>query len=697
MIVRHILLALLTIQVTTTTLQVDCTSSYIDDYFLPTAKLALNKIQQSFSPPQTSSQQTGPTSSNKTNEDAKPVELPNEQVASQRPMDFVVENPADKVAEQEPSRQEQQESSVVYYKPAQVDRQEEPVTLTVSSTESVSTDPTSTSQLATDDDEDDKNTQEKTSPTTTTTTTTTTTAQTTTTDKIEQPQTTTEAEQAQLATQANNSINDDLVVVAKSADDSTYRENEMEAIAAVDESIAFGDLMVSRDSIDTCYDEYGNARFCEPEFENVAFERPVEVSSECGSPATRFCTTTYASMNERNDQIRNCHICDSQHAKKRHPAAYLTDINNSNNPTCWVSAPIGLRPASNQSEAPQRDNVTLTLSLGKSYEITYISLQFCSLKPDSLAIYKSNSNGLLWSPYQFYSSQCKQMYGMETTTSRGGQLEAVCVNSSTSSGAPSAASTNNNSGRIAFSTLEANKQTGMSETADEAKLSDWTSATDIRIVLDRHQASWIQSSLAVHAHHSHLAPSNAANLTTSKSTGPPVASPAPTANKLTVSEEQQENLNQLTNPSDTYNYALSDLTVGGRCKCNGHAQRCVHSEDGQLRCDCRHNTAGRDCERCAPFHFDRPWQPATQMDANPCQRKYASYSSFQVCVWTEQTQGKRKTNEEPSLFEATIRPGSLSPLIDCGRIPVWFGLFARSKHAARLMRTQHQLVWFACQ
>jgi netrin 1 len=74
----------------------------------------------------------------------------------------------------------------------------------------------------------------------------------------------------------------------------------------------------------------------------------------------------------------------------------------------------------------------------------------------------------------------------------------------------------------------------------------------------------------------------------------------------------------------SYHYAVSDLAVGGRCKCNGHASKCSSSsrDGGQLVCDCRHNTAGRDCEKCKPFHFDRPWGRATLKDANECKGEY---------------------------------------------------------------------------
>ena len=52
--------------------------------------------------------------------------------------------------------------------------------------------------------------------------------------------------------------------------------------------------------------------------------------------------------------------------------------------------------------------------------------------------------------------------------------------------------------------------------------------------------------------------------------------------------------------------------------------RCIYDNEGQLTCDCKHNTAGRDCEKCKPFHFDQPWARATAQEAQECQRKWLS-------------------------------------------------------------------------
>ncbi len=46
------------------------------------------------------------------------------------------------------------------------------------------------------------------------------------------------------------------------------------------------------------------------------------------------------------------------------------------------------------------------------------------------------------------------------------------------------------------------------------------------------------------------------------------------------------------------------------------------NREGKYQCDCKHNTAGLECERCLPFHYDRPWARATPRDANECIGKY---------------------------------------------------------------------------
>ncbi|XP_062304357.1 netrin-1a isoform X2 [Osmerus eperlanus] len=300
---------------------------------------------------------------------------------------------------------------------------------------------------------------------------------------------------------------------------------------------------------DPCYEENGNPQRCIPDFVNSAFGKEVRVSSTCGKTASRYCVVTEKG-DERN---RNCHTCDASDPKKYHPPAYLTDLNNPHNLTCWQS--------DNYIQYPQ--NVTLTLSLGKKFEVTYVSLQFCSPRPESMVIFKSMDYGKSWVPFQFYSTQCRKMYNKpsKATITKQNEQEAICTDSHTDMHPLSG-------GLIAFSTLDG--RPSAHDFDNSPVLQDWVTATDIKVTFSR----------------------------------------------LHTFGDENEDDSELAR--DSYFYAVSDLQVGGRCKCNGHASRCVKDRDGNLVCECKHNTAGPECDRCKPFHYDRPWQRATAREANEC-------------------------------------------------------------------------------
>lgn len=431
---------------------------------------------------------------------------------------------------------------------------------------------------------------------------------------------------------------------------------------------------------DPCYDE-DRPRRCIPDFVNAAFGAPITASSTCGTKSpTRYCDIT-AGGGGGNDggamasTLGACHTCDDSNPRRRFPASALTDLNNPNNVTCWRSDTI---PAPAGPHAPP-DNVTLTLSLGKKYELTYVSLQFCPMaaKPDSIAIYKSADFGKTWQPFQFYSSQCRKVYGRPNrgTITKSNEQEARCSDSHRFAGGLEGNS-GATGGRIAFSTLEGRPSAQDFDTS--AVLQDWVTATDIRVIFHRLQMPQVEvdgagggSSVGMGDDFYHMdQPMAAIGITSGGGGGGGGRKLSIVAQTSSDEDEHDERLllgsddevsgnghqdgddidgedsaaedddddeiiggNVIETTAVTvtssgggtmtthHHYAVSDFAVGGRCKCNGHASRCVQDVDGepgQLTCDCRHNTAGRDCERCKAFHFDRPWGRATYREANEC-------------------------------------------------------------------------------
>jgi laminin gamma 1 len=253
-------------------------------------------------------------------------------------------------------------------------------------------------------------------------------------------------------------------------------------------------------------------------------------------------------------------VCDASVEAKAHPAKYLTDTNLIHTPTWWQSDTM-------EFDVQDPHHINLTLHLGKSYIITYIQMRFQSPRPQNFAIYKRTSETSDWEPYQYYSSDCQRTYGVPNNGIITASNETIPLCTDEFSDI-----TPLSGGNVAFSTLEGRPN---AYTFDESpELKRWVTATDIRITLNRLN---------------------------------------------TYGDEVFRDENVLK----SYFYAITDLAVGGRCMCNGHANECVTYEDTNLetkhRCVCQHKTDGEDCEKCLPYYNKKPWGPATSDAANECE------------------------------------------------------------------------------
>uniref|UniRef100_A0A7M4FT88 Laminin subunit gamma 3 n=1 Tax=Crocodylus porosus TaxID=8502 RepID=A0A7M4FT88_CROPO len=251
-----------------------------------------------------------------------------------------------------------------------------------------------------------------------------------------------------------------------------------------------------------------------------------------------------------------CRRCDMGDPLRHHNATYLTDFHSQEESTWWQSQSMAFG-------VQHPNSVNITLRLGKSYEITYVRLKFHTSRPESFAIYKRSRAGGPWVPYQYYSASCKKTYGKrERQYLRPGEDEHVAFCTEEFSDISPLSG-----GNVAFSTLEGRPS---AYSFDQSPvLQDWVTVTDLLISLNRLN---------------------------------------------TFGDDIFKDPKVL----QSYYYAITDFSVGGRCKCNGHASECAPNEAGQLACLCQHNTTGVDCEQCQAFYQDRPWARGTAESANEC-------------------------------------------------------------------------------
>lgn len=77
-----------------------------------------------------------------------------------------------------------------------------------------------------------------------------------------------------------------------------------------------------------------------------------------------------------------------------------------------------------------------------------------------------------------------------------------------------------------------------------------------------------------------------------------------------------------------YYYSIKDISIGGRCFCNGHASTCSlldpRAQNRILACSCQHNTCGIQCDQCCPGFEQKKWRQNTNTRPFQCERNKIS-------------------------------------------------------------------------
>ncbi|XP_078282249.1 netrin-G2 [Rhinoraja longicauda] len=293
----------------------------------------------------------------------------------------------------------------------------------------------------------------------------------------------------------------------------------------------------------------------------------------CGDPPERFCAlgNPYMCFSE----------CDVSNPDLAHPPKLMFDQEDNGPVTYWQSV--------TWKKYPEPLLANITLSWNKSIQLTEnIVITFEAGRPTTMILEKSLNYGRTWQPYQYYAEDCMEAFRMEAKNVRDlspvTALQIICTEDY------SKWVGFENEKNLHFEVKERfaifagsflQNMEALYKRMDINKgLRDFFTLTDLRIRL--------------------IKPATGGTFV------------------------QRKYLSK-------YFYAISNVEIVGRCKCNMHANSC-HFKEGILMCECDHNTTGQDCGKCKRNYKAKSWRPGNYNPypmgtANSCVAASSAYGN----------------------------------------------------------------------
>ncbi|XP_069370471.1 sarcoplasmic reticulum histidine-rich calcium-binding protein isoform X6 [Paralichthys olivaceus] len=274
----------------------------------------------------------------------------------------------------------------------------------------------------------------------------------------------------------------------------------------------------------------------------------------CGNPPERFCTleNPYLCSDE----------CDASNPDLAHPPQLMQDRERNGLITYWQTVTWRSHPE------PLLANITM--SWNKSLELTDdILITFEYGRPTIMVLDKSMDHGRSWQPYQFFADDCLDAFNMPPKRVRDLSPANITRVICTEQYSRWVGSKNDKNVkfevRARFAVFAGPRLQNMDNLYTRMEsmkgLRDFFTFTNLRLRLLR---------------------------------------PA-----LGGTYVQRDNLLK-------YFYAISNIEVPARCKCNLHASQCL-LQDGNLQCQCEHNTTGQDCQRCRKGFKAKSWKAGSYL------------------------------------------------------------------------------------
>ena len=327
----------------------------------------------------------------------------------------------------------------------------------------------------------------------------------------------------------------------------------------------------------------GVDQFCEPVPADQAFGVTPLTTSTCGSPPENYCYTPIGGN-------RSCGFtCNSASASTSHPPQHMTDLPMLG--TWWQTE--------NDKQFPTLVDIDLPLRGNKSHEISYISLKFRQLRPESMIIFKSTDYGKTYTTaFQFFSYSCQDTYNLQPNVIITSDSQVICKDLATLSTADDV---------VTFMTTDDRPGNTAGEITSE-ELRDFVTATGVRIRLTRIQTN----SSDVRDLYYGIDSVNV--LATCKCNGH--ASSCVESSTGSLNCDCKHNTEGRNCEACKALFNRKPWGVGTACEmctCNSHSSACVFNqtvyelsgnlEDGGVCSNCQHNTAGNQCELCAQFFY----------------------------------------------------------------------------------------------
>nr|XP_019596793.1 PREDICTED: laminin subunit alpha-3 isoform X1 [Rhinolophus sinicus] len=306
-----------------------------------------------------------------------------------------------------------------------------------------------------------------------------------------------------------------------------------------------------------------------PPYFNLAEAAKIRATATCGEPepgGARPRPELYCKLvggptvpgSGHTIQGQFCDYCNSEDPRKAHPVTNAID----GSERWWQSPPL--------SSGIQYNRVNVTLDLGQLFHVAYVLIKFAnSPRPDLWVLERSVDFGSTYSPWQYFAHSkvdCLQQFGQVANSAITQDDDVLCT-TEYSRIVPL------ENGEVVVSLI--NNRPGARNFTFSHTLREFTKATNIRLHFLR------TNTLLGHL----------------------------------ISKAQRD-------PTVTrrYYYSIKDISIGGQCVCNGHAEVCnANNPEKLFRCQCRHHTCGETCDRCCTGYNQRRWQPATREQVNECE------------------------------------------------------------------------------